>query len=222
MIVAIHASQGGTGKTNIAANVAAQLALRGRRVGIVDIDLQTPALHIPLGLAGLPDRTLNDFLLGNCAIDEAAYEVKMPPGQGNPSGGALYVVPSGVHSQEITKGIRRRYDITPLVALCDLLILTLTTDQKDFQGTAALLGVARELEADPILLVVNMIPPGYDHDNLRQQLERVYRCPVIAMLPLSEEMIRFGSSGLFSLRVPEDPFSRGVGEIVGRIVAGRP
>lgn len=251
-IIAIHSSQGGTGKSNIVANVAAQLALRGKRVGVVDIDLQTPALHIPLGLEGLLGKTLNDFLLGNCAIEEAAYDVGARIGRGSLPRGALYVVPSGVRSREITKGIRGRYSIAPLdegllalaeklaldyvltdahaglgeegllaMAACDLLLLTLTTDQKDFQGTAVLLEVARKLEVDPILLVVNMVLPTYNREHLQQQLTRVYGCPVAAMLPLSEGMMLFGSNGLFSLRAPEDPFSQGIVAIADRIVEPR-
>lgn len=248
-IIAFHASQGGTGKTNIVANIAAMLALRGKRVGVVDVDLQTPALHVLLGMKGLPPRTLNDFLLRHCAIEEAAYDVGawMGPG-GDVPPERLYLVPAGIQSCEITTGIRRRYDTTYLdegllnlgqklaldyvltdthagvsdegllvMAISDLLLLTMTTDQKDLQGTAALLDLARELDGAPLLLVVNMVLPTLNREHLRQQLLEAYGCPVAALLPLSEGLAALGSSGLFTLRAPDDPFSRGIGELVDLI-----
>lgn len=245
-IIAFQSSQGGAGKSNLIANVAVQLALRGRRVCVVDVDLQTPGIHIPFGLEELPDRTLSDFLLGNCAIEEAVYDVSARAGIVPRD--TLYLVPAGLHSQEITRGIRGRYGITPLVdgmaalreklrvdhvlldshagfsedglvtmALCDLLLLVLGTDQQDLQGTAVLLEVARKLEVSPILLVANMVLPSYDRAHLREELERVYGCPAAAILPFSAGMMQLGSAGLYTLRAPEDPYATGVGEIVERI-----
>jgi MinD-like ATPase involved in chromosome partitioning or flagellar assembly len=39
-IISIHSYRGGTGKSNITANLAALLAANGRRVGVVDTDIQ--------------------------------------------------------------------------------------------------------------------------------------------------------------------------------------
>ena len=38
-IVSIHSFRGGTGKSNITANVAAQIAMQGHRVGVIDTDM---------------------------------------------------------------------------------------------------------------------------------------------------------------------------------------
>jgi MinD-like ATPase involved in chromosome partitioning or flagellar assembly len=247
-IVAFHSPQGGAGSSNILANVAAQLARRGQRVGVVDVDLQTPGVHVPLGLGSIPDQTLHDFLLGNCAIEAVAHDVGARLELGDLAGGALYVVPAGIRSPEITRGIRGRYAITPLgeglrtlakklrldyvltdshsgfseegllaMALCDCLVLVLSTDQQDLQGAVALLEMARQLEVADILLVANMVLTTYDCVDLRGQLERVYGCPVAAILPFCAGLMALGSSGLFTLYAPEDPFSLGVGEIVERI-----
>lgn len=41
-IVSVHSYRGGTGKSNTTANLAALLAAEGRRVGVIDTDLQSP------------------------------------------------------------------------------------------------------------------------------------------------------------------------------------
>ncbi len=49
-IVAFASAKGGTGKSTIVANIAAALALKGRKVGIVDGDLDAPSIAPMLGL----------------------------------------------------------------------------------------------------------------------------------------------------------------------------
>ena len=48
-IVSIHSFRGGTGKSNTTANLASQVALTGKRVGIVDTDIQSPGIHVLFG-----------------------------------------------------------------------------------------------------------------------------------------------------------------------------
>ena len=50
MIVSIHSYRGGTGKSNLTANLATAVALTGKKVGIVDTDIQSPGIHILFGL----------------------------------------------------------------------------------------------------------------------------------------------------------------------------
>ncbi len=49
-IISVHSFRGGTGKSNTTANIAALLALEGRRVGVIDTDIQSPGIHILFGL----------------------------------------------------------------------------------------------------------------------------------------------------------------------------
>ncbi|MHA2160599.1 MAG: nucleotide-binding protein, partial [Candidatus Thorarchaeota archaeon] len=44
-IVSIHSFRGGTGKSNIAANLAATAALDGKRVAVMDTDIASPGIH---------------------------------------------------------------------------------------------------------------------------------------------------------------------------------
>ena len=49
-IISIHSFRGGTGKSNITASIATLLAAEGRRIGIVDTDIQSPGIHVIFGL----------------------------------------------------------------------------------------------------------------------------------------------------------------------------
>ena len=49
-IVSIHSFRGGTGKSNLTANLATTMALSGKKVAIVDTDIQSPGINVLFGL----------------------------------------------------------------------------------------------------------------------------------------------------------------------------
>jgi MinD-like ATPase involved in chromosome partitioning or flagellar assembly len=251
-IVSIHSFRGGTGKSNISANVAAQLAAQGKRVGVVDTDIQSPGIHV---LFGMDDTTismaLNDYLWERCVVEEAAYDVTARvQDKGKPLAGALYLIPSCLRSGEISKVLKEGYDVTRMtdgfdglidkltldyliidthpgvneetlfsLAISDALAIVLRPDQQDFQGTAVTVDLARKLKVPHLFLVINMALSSYSFDALRELIEGTYDCPVVAILPLSEDVAREQSSDIFSLRNPVHPFTRGIKEIAAFIEA---
>jgi flagellar biosynthesis protein FlhG len=60
-IISVGGGKGGIGKSLIAANLAIELARRGERVVLVDLDLGGANLHTCLGI-DQPPRTLSDFI----------------------------------------------------------------------------------------------------------------------------------------------------------------
>ncbi len=116
-IISTHSYRGGTGKSNLTANLAAGLALRGHRVGIVDTDIQSPGIHAlfkvdPHGLRF----TLNDYLWGRCGATETAIDVTggVVDEDGRvavPEGGKVYLVPSSIKTGEIARILKEKYDV---------------------------------------------------------------------------------------------------------------
>lgn len=118
-IVSIHSFRGGTGKSNTTANLASQLAVKGKRVAVVDTDIQSPGIHVLFGLdEAKMGHTLNDFLHGKCTIEEAAYSIGEhaddAAGRTQLKGKALWLVPSSINGQEISKILRDGYDVNLL------------------------------------------------------------------------------------------------------------
>jgi len=117
MIIAFHSFRGGTGKSSIAVNVATQLALKGKRVGLVDTDILSPGIYVHFQMdENVVDRTLNDYLLGRCTIDRATYDVshQVGLGTGASSGGCMYLVPTHPRAGEIMRIMREGYDVSRL------------------------------------------------------------------------------------------------------------
>jgi MinD-like ATPase involved in chromosome partitioning or flagellar assembly len=117
-VVTFHSMRGGTGKTTVATNVAAQLALQGARVALVDAGLQAPAAHLAFGLRDDEVRyTLNEYLWGQCDIKQTAHDVTKrlaPDGllqTRDLPAGRLFLVPSSLSPTEIARIVRERYDV---------------------------------------------------------------------------------------------------------------
>jgi len=118
-ILSIHSFRGGTGKSNLSANLAALLALGGKRVAVFDTDIASPGVHVPFGLdADSMGRTLNEYLRGECSIQEAAYPVGakagITGGLAKLTGAPLWLVPSSIKGSEISRILKEGYEIDRL------------------------------------------------------------------------------------------------------------
>jgi MinD-like ATPase involved in chromosome partitioning or flagellar assembly len=71
--IAFHSYKGGTGKTTIAANLAALLAKKGYRVFLLDLDVYAPSLHSYFDKT--PNRWINDFLNGNAEVGDIIMDL---------------------------------------------------------------------------------------------------------------------------------------------------
>jgi len=71
--IAIASGKGGVGKTTIAANLGIAIAATGKKVIILDADIDMANLELALGMEGRP-LTLQDVVSGEANIEDALYE----------------------------------------------------------------------------------------------------------------------------------------------------
>jgi MinD-like ATPase involved in chromosome partitioning or flagellar assembly len=246
-IISIHSFRGGTGKSNITANIAACIASKGNRVGVIDTDIQSPGIHVIFGFdESSINESLNDYLWGRCAVKDIAYDVTDSVGLKN---GELYFIPSSMKLGEIARILREGYDAELLneglkkvmkifeidylfidthpglneetlisAAISDVFIIVLRPDNQDYQGTSISLEVARRIGITCTSLVINKIPGSYDPAEVRTRIEEAYGCEVIGAIPLSEDIAETGSKEVFMLKHPDHSFSDAIREISGYIM----
>jgi Mrp family chromosome partitioning ATPase len=123
------------GKSTTVANLAVALALAGRRICLVDLDLRRPYVGRFFGLSGRPGMT--DAVLGHAAVGAVAYPVVLadhsadaPSTNGNGSGpstsGALHVIPAGQlppNPAEFLESQQLKAFIQEIAAQYDLLLI---------------------------------------------------------------------------------------------------
>jgi septum site-determining protein MinD len=128
-VVSIHSYRGGTGKSNTTANLAATLAKYGKRVGVVDTDIQSPGIHVLFGFDGSQIKTsLNDYLWGRRPINEVSYDVTETLGALASNGGKVFLIPSSTRAEDIARVLREGYDIEYLSEGLQALEKTLDLD----------------------------------------------------------------------------------------------
>jgi len=105
------------------------------------------------------------------------------------------------------------------IAISDVLLIVLRLDKQDFQGTAVTVDVARKLDVPHMALVVNKALTSYDFDQWRRRVTDTYHCSVVGILPLSEDVVRLASEGIFCLHYPDHPVSKAVAEVAQWVLA---
>ncbi|OQX08091.1 MAG: hypothetical protein BWK76_24025 [Desulfobulbaceae bacterium A2] len=107
LIVSVHSYRGGTGKSNITANLATIMAQRGLRVGVIDTDIQSPGINVLFGMNSTDaKRTLNDYLWGKCEILDTAHDVT--DGVDGTMTGRIFLVPSSMNPGDYGAGAQER------------------------------------------------------------------------------------------------------------------
>jgi MinD-like ATPase involved in chromosome partitioning or flagellar assembly len=248
LIISVHSFRGGTGKSNTTASLAALLAQDGRRVGVIDTDIQSPGIHVLFGLDEEEMKyALNDYLWGDCTIEQAAVDVTERLG---PSiKGQIFLIPSSLKAGEIARVLREGYDMGLLsdgfqelvtglsldvllidthpglneetllsIAISDALALIMRPDSQDYQGTGVTVDVAQKLGVPRLLLVVNKVPAAFSEEGVLKRVQETYNCEVGAVLPHSDEMMTLASSDIFALRFPDHLVTKRLRALADRLV----
>jgi MinD-like ATPase involved in chromosome partitioning or flagellar assembly len=185
--IAIHSFKGGTGKSTITANAAVALAMKGRRVGVMDMDLEGPGLHAFFDIDPNQLRfTLNDVLAGISPVEAATIRMSEKL---NLTHGEVYYCPASIKVSEILRTMKTGFELDAfsdaigrlqqrfglhyllidthpglgqnmLLALgaCDHQVIVSRIDQQDMFGTAVMVEVSATMNK-PVHLVLNLIPP---------------------------------------------------------------
>jgi MinD-like ATPase involved in chromosome partitioning or flagellar assembly len=247
-IISVHSFRGGTGKSNIVANMAAALAAQGRLVGVIDADIVSPGMHALFGLGnGQMGRTLNDYLLGKCEIKQCAHDVTA--GLGAALSGKVLLVPASMKPREIARVLRQGYDVGLLndgfhqlvqdaqldvlvvdthpglreetllsIAASDVLTIVLRPDEQHYQGTGLVINMARQLDVPRITLIVNDVVHALAVSEVQARVEQMYGCEVVAAIPHCDEMMTLASAGIFVVRYPDHPLTALLKQVASQLV----
>ncbi|MCX4802796.1 AAA family ATPase [Streptomyces sp. NPDC058682] len=222
--IVVHSHRGGTGKSSVLANLALLLAGEGRRVGVVDTDIQSPTLDLLFRLG--PGASLTDYLLGRCEIETTAQQAGAP---------GLYVVPARTGTAALREIMAGGYDVGLLpegfdrlaahfaldvllldthaglnnesvtaMASADVLMIMARADRIDLSGVEETIALAGRLTCRRNL-VLSMAPEGIDRDAARRRSEAVYGAPLAGILPYSPEMAALYGERIFAEAHPDHP-----------------
>ncbi len=163
-VLAVTSPGRGEGKSTTTMNLAATMAMEGKRVLMVDADLRRPSLHRVLGVSR--EKGLTGVIGGNVALEDAIVETKTSN---------VFLLPAGPSCQnpgETLNSAPSRELFRKLSGMYDLVLVDCppSTGLSDVQIISTL--------SDAVLLVVSM------HQSLRPQLEITLQTLARAGAPL--------------------------------------
>lgn len=237
-VISIHSYRGGTGKSNFTANLATSVALQGKRVGIVDTDLQSPGIHNIFALdIESNTKNLNYFLWEKSTIEDITHDVTKNVGISGT--GKIFLIPASVVADDIAKILQEGYDVAQLhegfrkfvktyqldylfvdthpglsketllsIATSHILLLILRPDKQDYQGTAVTVDVARQLQVRNMMIIMNKALNQMDETVLKEKVQELYGVPLTEIFPLSEDVVRLASEGVFCVQNPDHEISK--------------
>lgn len=162
------------------------LAQLGKRVAVVDLDLEGPGLHVVFGIEDTEIKaTINDVLQSALPVSSSVIDLGRRVGIRS---GCLLFCPAGHSLEEILKmvdtgfnisrfkevlfSLAREYKLDYLLidshpgiekdtilsmAICDVVVLLSRVDHQDMFGSGVMNEVASQLRK-PVVLILNMIP----------------------------------------------------------------
>jgi septum site-determining protein MinD len=182
--IVFHSARSGVGKSTVAANVAVLLAAQGRRVGLVDANLQDGGLALFFGLPEIRiDDTLNDFLLERCDGTKAFYEVTPP----SIVGGRLLLLPASSHPRDLTSLVRQGFRVErmtdDLLRLAETLRLdTLLIDTHAGLQEQTQLSILALAMAQTLLIVLRLDQRDYQGTGVSIDVARALRVRKVALV----------------------------------------
>ena len=212
-VISITSGKGGTGKTSITGGVACSLALMGKAVLCVDMDVGLRNLDISLGLN---DRALMDFsdvAQGRCPLDSAVVEHPKLPGL------FLLTAPARSRGRPVTEEemkallaeIRERYDYCLLdspaglgagfrLAACgaDRCIVVTTADATSLRDAQHTVMELHRFPAGSLHLVVNRVRKKMLrqlHATIDDAIDRA-GLPLLGVVPEDDALPLFLNQGL--------------------------
>src|SRR3989441_7360415 len=166
-ILAVQSFKGGTGKSTVSANLAVTLARLGKRVAVIDLDLEGPGLHVIFGISDAEIKvTINDVLQSAIPISNAVLDLTSRLGIDS---GCLLFCPAGHRLEEILKMVDTSLHI------------------KRFK--AVIYHLATEYQLDYLLIDSH---PGIEKDTIVSMAV----CDVVGLLSQVGHQEMFGNLGL--------------------------
>lgn len=238
VVIVVHSFHRGVGKTFTAVNLAASLAAKGQRVGIVDTSLQSPGVHYPLGIReDTIEFALNDFLHGRSDIQQATYNIT--PQLKTDIKGQIFLTPASLEVEDIMQVVRKGYNLDvfrrglddlsdkldldtlvidthagldeqtlKIIALSDVLIIIMRLETHEYQGTGVTIEVARKFDLSDVQIVVNHAPLIYSAAQIEAEVQKAYHCPLLMSIPYSQEVAELAGADVLTLHHPQHPISR--------------
>jgi len=211
-IIVITSGKGGVGKTTATASIGAALALEGKRVAIVDMDIGLRNLDVVMGLENRIVFNIVDVVQGKCKISQAAIKDRrienlflIPASQ---SDNKDVLTTAGI--ERVAKQLKKEFDYIIMdspagiekgfensVVAANEAIVVCTPDVSAVRDADRVIGILYSKSLNPKLLVNRIEPSRVERGEMlsHEDVLEVLSIDLAGLVPMDEHVLISSNTG---------------------------
>ncbi len=211
-IIVVTSGKGGVGKTTATASLGAALALEGKKVAVIDMDIGLRNLDVVMGLENRIVFNVVDAVLGKCKIQQAAIKDRkidnlflIPASQSDNKN-----VISPDNMREFCKLLREEFDFVLLdcpagieqgfenaVAGADEAIVICTPEVSSVRDADRVIGLLYAKQVAPKLLVNRIVPEMVERGDMlsHDDVVDVLSIDLVGLVPMDDNVVVATNTG---------------------------
>ena len=211
-IIVVTSGKGGVGKTTATSSIGAALALEGKRVAIVDMDIGLRNLDVIMGLENRIVFNIVDVVQGKCKIDQAAIRDRridnlflIPASQ---SDNKDVLTPSGV--ERVGKALRKKFDYVIMdspagiergfensTVAANEAVVVCTPDVSAVRDADRVIGLLYARSLEPKLIVNRIEPARVERGEMlsHEDVLDILSIDLAGLVPMDEKVLISSNTG---------------------------
>ncbi len=211
-VIVVTSGKGGVGKTTATASIGAALALEGKRVAIVDMDIGLRNLDVVMGLENRIVFNIVDVVLGKCKISQAAIRDRridnlflIPASQ---SDNKDVLSPAGV--ERIANELRKEFDYIIMdspagiergfqnaIVGANEAVVICTPDVSSVRDADRVIGILYSRSLTPKLVVNRIEPSRVERGEMLsyEDVLEVLSVELLGLVPMDEHVLISSNTG---------------------------
>ncbi len=212
-IIVISSGKGGVGKTTATASIGAALAMDGKKVVVVDMDIGLRNLDVVMGLENRVVFNIVDVVKGKCKLRQAAIKSRKID--------TLFLIPASQSDNKdavspndmirISKTFRKEFDFTLMdcpagiergfenaVAAADEAVVICTPEVSSVRDADRVIGLLYAKQITPKLLVNRIVPSMVERGEMlsHQDVVDVLSIDLVGLVEADEQVVISTNSGV--------------------------
>ena len=211
-VIVVTSGKGGVGKTTATASIGAALALEGKRVAIVDMDIGLRNLDVVMGLENRIVFNIVDVVLGKCKISQAAIRDRrienlflIPASQ---SDNKDVLSPAGV--ERVANELRKEFDYVIMdspagiergfqnaIVGANEAVVICTPDVSSVRDADRVIGILYSRSLTPKLVVNRIEPSRVERGEMLsyEDVLEVLSIELLGLVPMDEHVLISSNTG---------------------------
>lgn len=211
-VIVVTSGKGGVGKTTATSSIGAALALEGKRVAIVDMDIGLRNLDVVMGLENRIVFNIVDVVQGKCKVDQAAIRDRridnlflIPASQ---SDNKDVLTPAGV--ERMAKVLRQKFDYVIMdspagiergfensVVSANEAVVICTPDVSAVRDADRVIGLLYARSLEPKLIVNRIEPARVERGEMLSYKDvlDILSIELVGLVPMDEKVLISSNTG---------------------------